>query len=251
MKTKPILFNTEMVQAILDGRKTQTRRTIKPQPEEVKDQDGIPHLWIPGIGALDEFIFTNEKMKVQKGDILWVRETWSLAGWDWQSGDISIQYKDGKIITQDPDELTDGTHVSDWLLRKTDKLEEQGYLKQDPEDEERLMHVKTKWEPSIFMPKWACRIWLEVTDVRVERLQDISEADAIAEGIDVSINSNGSSYCDYTLKNKEDQFEWYTSPKLSFFSLWKYINGKASLDANPWVWVYTFKRCEMPKDFLR
>lgn len=101
-----------------------------------------------------------------------------------------------------------------------------------------------KWKPSLFMPKEACRIWLEVTNVRLERLQDISEEDAIAEGVI-------SEKIDAIHKWKDYSRQGYLPiAKFSFFSLWEKINGKESVSENPWVWVYEFKKVEMPINFL-
>src|SRR5690606_17756762 len=101
------------------------------------------------------------------------------------------------------------------------------------------------WRPSIHMPKEACRIFLEVTNVRVERLRDISESDAIAEGIEVINNEKfGRVFKHYFMGNQEHYFK---VPELSFQSLWQSINGKNSWEANPWVWVYDFKRVEKPE----
>lgn len=220
MKTKPILFNTEMVQAILQGRKTQTRRVIKGVTDnyEYKSLRTMNRLWDSRIESCPNpiktfavFINSNApfndatfKSKYQQGDILWVRETFADMG------------KNG-------------------FLHKANSL---------------AQDLEVKWKPSIFMPKEACRLWLEVIDVRAERLQDISEADAKAEGIKL-LGKNGFDNLIYKNYPSSGAFEnGLEKPKDSFFTLWESINGKPSLDANPWVWVYTFKRCEMPKDFL-
>jgi hypothetical protein len=182
-KERPILFNAEMVRAILDGRKTQTRRVIRVQPS------GDKVIYDPAIG----FRFHGGPNIKQSpygkvGDELYVRETWSRNG-------SCIVYR------------------STW--KGNDK----------------------KWHPSIHMPKWASRIKLRVTDVRVERLQSISEEDAISEGI--------WKYGD------EDSYKMYTAttafgttnPIRSFKSLWESINKKRGLgwDKNPWVWVIEFE----------
>jgi hypothetical protein len=104
-----------------------------------------------------------------------------------------------------------------------------------------------KWKPSIFMPKKKCRIFLEITDVRVERLQDISEEDAIAEGIKKTWINDDIKQCRF--KNYINDGKGSKSPIDSFNSLWVSINGKDSWKANPWVWVYEFKVVEKPKDF--
>lgn len=164
---KPILFSTPMVQAILKGQKTQTRRIVK-QPEAVE------------LLELGQFGDALDLSKHRKGDILWVRETFRPKSHGMPIGD-PYEYR--------ATALEDG----------------------NPTDE--------PWKPSIFMPKEACRIFLKVTNVRVERLQSISEADAKAEGFD-SIDL--------------------------FFALWQNINGTESLAANPWVWVYEFEVIPKP-----
>jgi hypothetical protein len=207
-KFKPILFSTPMVQAILDGRKTQTRRIIKPLlgATGVKDvyrrPDGLfigTHLPVgQGVGITHPFA-----SKYQIGDILWVRETWNYSG-----GEANGKY----------------------VFRAT-TLDGSDYL----------------WKPSIFMPRAAARIFLEVTDVRAERLKSISWEDAIAEGCSIhDVDPMNPQAFIYKYPGaKEATF----SPIHSFESLWQSINGPESWDANPWVWVYEFKRVEKPSDF--
>lgn len=100
-----------------------------------------------------------------------------------------------------------------------------------------------KWTPSIFMPKEACRIFLKLKSIRVERLQDISREDARSEGIELDLVS-GTKFKDYVTNSTT------YSEKTSFFSLWESINGKKSLDWNPFVWVYEFEQIEKPNDFI-
>jgi len=204
-KIKPILFGTPMVQAILEDRKNQTRRLIKPQPE-LKENSGYNTKGAAyGVGTSKketDHNFISCVSKIQKGDILWVRETFA----DLKNGHNEQYY----------------TYKGDGYYEKPD----------------------WNWKPSIFMPKAACRIFLEVTNVRVERLQDIYEDDAINEGIDII--EQDEAYRDY------DGGGWgcYATAKGSFFSLWNSINGKDSWKENPWVWVYDFKRVVKPKNFL-
>ena len=193
MTERPILFSAPMVRAILNGRKTQTRRVIKPQPEiaYVERNGG----WLEKKTSTSGNVFLSTSggegktehgwLKCpygQAGDRLWVRETFSVC------------------------EMDDG---SQYAYRATgDKI---GCL---------------KWKPSIFMPRLARRITLEVTSVRVERLQDISDADALAEGVDQTNTSIGG----------------YATERCK--QLWKSINGPESWSANPWVWVIEFKRVQ-------
>lgn len=203
MRFIPILFSTEMVQAILDGRKTQTRRVVK--------SNGVIH-------TARKIVFEDEnwqgesgrKIKCpygQPGDVLWLRETWS----DCTDRPDCPAYKAGK----------DGWEA---------------------------FHGDLKWKPSIHMPKAACRLFLRVKSVRVERLQKISEKDAKAEGV--------LEYEDGTFKNyfktkglrAVDGVECLLA-KGSFQSLWSSINGLDSWNINPWVWVIEFERIEKPENF--
>ena len=192
MAIKPILFNTEMVRAILEGRKTCTRRICKDANEyTVPDMDFYNadrrtyavHNFVDK-EHMEQLSTAERTCPICTGDILYVRETWKEApkGYyyyeDWQRNDIADV---------------------------------------------------TKWKPSIHMPKEAARIWLKVTDVRVERLQDMTDDDAEAEGC----------------------FD-YTSTALGFFDVWDSTIKKSDLDrygwnANPWVWVIKFERCEKPE----
>ncbi len=204
MKERPVIFNGEMVRAILDGRKTQTRRVIAnvspdnciPLHKPTKTKDGIyTHVMdAPGHGLCPFG---------QVGDRLWVRETWARYNIDQDAHDMAYR----------------ATTPDDW-----------------PKE--------GRWRPSIHMPRWASRITLEITAVRVERLNDISEADAKAEGVQAIENNfgNGPAYCDYLLPNLDDAAEWYNRAGDSFKSLWKSIYGAESWRANPWVWVIEFKQ---------
>lgn len=190
MAIKPILFNTEMVRAILDGRKTCTRRIIK--AEKVDNVLNSPaRKSNPDISDA-QFIKCLVDMKYEPGDILYVRETWKKApnGYfyyeDWQRNDIA-----------------------DF----------------------------TKWKPSIHMPKEAARIWLKVTDVRVERLQEITLEQICREGVEIEYP--------YVLNGEEKIY--------AFSNLWNSTIKKSDLDhygwdASPWVWVIEFERCEKPEN---
>ena len=191
MSIKPILFNTEMVRAILDGRKSCTRRIIKPQPQGYFEVSEEP-LYIYDTDGKQGKITP----PYQPGDILYVRETWKQApnGYyyyeDWQKDDIADV---------------------------------------------------TKWKPSIHMPKEAARIWLKVTDVRVERLQEITRLSVQKEGIEVDS------------KECAGKFDFITELFLLFQELWDSTIKKSDLDsygwdANPYVWVIEFERCEKPKE---
>lgn len=208
MTERPILFSTPMVQAILDGRKTMTRRVVK----------GTALDWLTN-GFTPEFICDEGNRAIQKyslGDILWVRETFAP---------YVISDFDGS-----------GNDKCTWIY-KADGAESQDILD--------CMEDAT-WKPSIHMPKSACRIFLEVVSVKVERLQDITEEDAIAEGIESEWDGNATWYKDYVNKNNMLK----QAPINSFQSLWNKINGENSWSANPWVWVVEFKRIEKPTTWL-
>lgn len=190
---KQILFNTEMVRAILDGRKTVTRRIAFPSRDLREVSDGW---WFRGRGykRWDDLEYDlkyrnfDNPFKYKKGDILYVRETWKRAVCDPAGG---------------------GYALSDMYLYKADEpIDTAG------------MNVEEKWHPSIHMPKEAARIFLRVTDVRVERLKDIDDDGVVAEGLEI-----GAPY---------DEL-WNSTIKKSDLD-------KYSWNANPWVWVIEFER---------
>jgi hypothetical protein len=200
MTERPILFSAEMVRAILDGRKTQTRRVVK-LTADGHVQAPSKHLrWYPtDPGAIQGCRYG------QPGDTLWVREAWC------QSAD------DGRQVPLRMATLyrADGDHVT---LSDGD-----GFTQTNRDGSE-----KSPWRPSIHMPRWASRITLRITDIRVERLQDITEDDARAEGCDPVVHPDGAVDCG--------------TRKTTFASLWNKINGPGAWDENPWVWVVAFER---------
>lgn len=200
MIIKPILFSTPMVQAILNGTKTQTRRVIKPQPNNVQIIGG-KRIWDPDV----------VQPKYALGDILWVRETFG------HTKQINISLED--------------EHYG-YVYKATDK---------DWESFEGW-----KWKPSIFMPKQACRLWLKVTFVAVQRLREITENQSLKEGIVMTASLKPVK----KIYRIIGQRNYYDSPKEAFQNLWQSINGKESWQSNPYVWVYKFEKCEMPSKFL-
>jgi len=212
MKERPILFSGSMVQAIQDGRKTITRRVIKPQPGNAIDRVRFDADYNSWIDEAFDFVKKRKCPYGVPGDRLWVRETF----WR-QPGEALPGLK--LIYKADNPDFMDG---------RTNPMTKRFY----------------KWRPSIHMPRWASRITLEVIDVRVERVRDITEQDAKAEGISV-----------LPLQSEDDHSAWYQSApgvhqarnaRVSFASLWDSINAKRGYgwDTNPWVWVVEFRRHE-------
>lgn len=207
-----------MVQAILEGRKTQTRRAIKPQPIHDISQyhlNNAGNLWVSRSAKNADggyYLWSAKCPYGQVGDVLWVRETWQLFT-PYGPEDYYFGYK------ASPGEI--GNEASS----KYD------YASPDV------------WKPSIHMPYEAARIFLRITDIRVERLQDISEDDAIAEGVERVADYGTTGYKLYT---EPDAAYSDIDAKWSFESLWQSINGADSWDANPWVWVVTFERIPKP-----
>jgi hypothetical protein len=237
-KERPILFSGPMVRAILEGRKTMTRRVVKPQPP--LDEFGYPaHGTIRGpeyfepaaydrngemqpgpeiYGVYDDDGEWGIKCPYGKpGDRLWVRETFQIcSNYHVDCRDTTPPHSDGR-----PTLMVDDPEYPSWqqcYYRATDKCPE-------------LLDVDTdemiqRWRPSIHMPRWACRLVLEVTAVRVERLHDISVEDAISEGV---VAPDGNSIQCFRL-------------------LWSDIHSRDSWNSNPWVWVIEFKRVEQANE---
>jgi hypothetical protein len=199
MKPKPILFSSPMVKALLDWRKTQTRRILKPQPfidasgnfcSPRQQQDGHD-CWGQGTDSkpyLRDYI--KRRVRFAVGDLLWVRESWAPI----------------------PDALSECTGPDDlYFAASVDEA----------------MWATTTWRPSIHLPRWASRLTLEVTEVRVQRLQGISRDDVLAEGI---TERDGAPLADV-------HCGWHEP----YAALWERINGKGSWHANPWIVAVTFK----------
>lgn len=212
MKERQILFSAPMVRALLDGRKTQTRRVVKPQPymclssEQWKTRalSGVDSYMRPmGSVVLEELL--SRCPYGQPGDRLWVREATVNVEEHGYKGPVFVESDEGKSVLEfglspSPDDITE---VEASEIRK---------------------------RPSIHMPRIYSRILLEITAVRVERLQDISEADCAKEGAPFS-------YCGFAPEDAPDWRGWYRE-------LWETINGAGSWDKNPWVWVVEFRRIE-------
>lgn len=249
IKQRPILFSTPMVKATLEGRKKMTRRIIKSKHESGMFQVSTAKYepYFPGyyhkksIQSLDWDERTVDGGDVlcpygKIGDIIWVRETWRIIGWSWRKGYFIIQYKDGttKRIEDDIDDL----HAERWIKQCTDDAIAAGRASDDITGE--ILNCQPddfRWRPSIFMPKEACRIFLRITDIWIEQLQDISEDDAIKEGI---IDRTPLGYTATGLDQSE-------TAKDAFKYLWESINDPESWNNNPWTWVINFERIDKPE----
>lgn len=191
MRERGMIFNAEMVRAILYGRKTQTRRVMTPQPADDIRLANFPNSEFIGWESSLKHKYGSTTAHIcpfgQPGDRIWVRETWARYNIDQESHDMAYR----------------ATPPADW-----------------PEE--------GRWRPSIHMPRWASRITLEITGVRVERLNDISEEDARAEGVRAGVCPG------------HEQI----MHQVAFSELWKSIYGDESWQANPWVYVIEFKRVD-------
>lgn len=228
MKERPILFSAPMVRAILEGRKTQTRRALNQQPSngwEIDTPYVLGRITSPHPKRMKFGVFIHRGLGTdfpecdiitnpygQPGDRLWVRETWQ--------GPLISTAVDYKKHNRG-ESINDPEHC---VYRATDKL-----FAVDDDGKE------LGWRPSIHMPRWASRIDLEITGIRVELLQDISEEDAVAEGIDAAL-------CEQFTTKAPTRHELKPAALHAYAGLWESINGPGSWNANPRVWVVEFKR---------
>lgn len=207
MTERPIIFSAPMVNAILDGRKTMTRRIVKPNAAKIVEQV---------IDANGKFVWDTLDYDLrglipygQPGDRLWVRETWQAIH-----------------VSEDGDGIVDDWwHAKQIPKDNEDRFWGVSYCATEPE--EHRDDGGFPWRPAIHMPRWASRINLEIESVRVERLQAITEEDAKAEGAEkMALDDLGNTWKTY---------------KRGFQSIWESINGRESWDLNPWVWAIGFK----------
>lgn len=208
MADKPILFSGSMVRALLAGKKTQTRRLFNlPKwavPGTLEIDDDGPYACAEVSGCLAKV-----PTRINTGDRLWVREAWRCNGWATDLATIFYAASEGDGYT--------------------------AMCEQFPVGDKRPLRITTGWRPSIHMPRWASRLALTVTDVRVERLQDISEADAIAEGIQWRTRTPSGDFY-HNFQNPDCPIMAYGA----YRSLWNHINGDGAWESNPWVVAYTF-----------
>lgn len=226
MKERPIIFNGEMVRAILDGRKTQTRRIMKKQPVLNGNlYEVFGAAWSKGVTSVPAVPGHSLSTRCpfgEVGDRIWVRETFAAFDADWKFPGRPHDLKDGpwpNVIYP-----ASGSGVLPVTLR-----------------------------PSIHMPRWASRITLEITGVRVERLNDISHEDAGREGVHTEVLDQTVVARNYAAEDEFFQFWSESMPhyvemnelfRASFHSLWQSIYGEESWQANPWVWVIDFRLIE-------
>ncbi|WP_049202633.1 hypothetical protein [Serratia marcescens] len=230
MKERPVIFNSEMVRAILDGRKTQTRRVMAVQPESnqfgllritdsTKRSDIGKYHW-----AESNATGTHQRSALfscpfgQVGDRLWVRETWSDVNLE---GIPAVAYRaDGDVYSpMDDESFLDEYGAFNYEDHRVTKYHFAAWYS------DLIEGIEGVWRPSIHMPRWASRITLEITGVRVERLNDISEEDAKAEGVKAGVSPGHE----------------HMMHQVAFRELWQSIYSEESWSANPWVWVIEFR----------
>ena len=251
MKERPIIFTGEMIRAILDGRKTQTRRVMKyqpPEPPEIKSATMTPDgngVYIDSVGGNRSRFCVRCPYGVP-GDRLWVRET------HWQFGEY--RHYDVPGASQKYLDSINGWHCIPTASRDTIQYCADGELdKERHESKKGYDNCYWRKRPSIHMPRRASRITLEVTDVRVERVQGISREDARAEGITEYLHEMR--FADESKVPCLDAVElhdgWRNQSDVGNFQrLWDGINAKRGFgwNVNPWVWVVGFKVCDSVKE---
>lgn len=239
MTDRPILFSAPMVRALLDRRKTQTRRILKAPVPQAPALDNVhpAHVAKHAAPYLDAYCSANRTRLNPRG---------MSSKWCWWTRDdrqclpvFDVRYTPGDRLWVKESWRTEARH--DRI--KPIELARDALISFDADyDEEPNDGCRGRNRVSIHMPRWASRLTLTVTGVRVQRLQECSEADAVAEGIDrVADNfGNGPAYRDYSMGDVWDTAEWFRRPAASYRSLWDRINGPGSWDANPWIVALTF-----------
>lgn len=245
MKERFVLLNSVMVQAVLEGIKTVTRRPLNPQPELIIDAEKhSTYKYRGGLYALDMYPENSNILNKcpfgKIGDRLWVRETWAPVN---LNGEIAIAYRaDEKVIR---------------LEEIRSFLDEDGFVNYgDPRLEnyefsawadDLFSGVEGNWKPSIHMPRWASRIVLEITNIKIERVNKITETEAMAEGItftDYGKNKFNIQHPGWLWKPSNSHEECLYTAKNAFANLWIHTYGAEAWDSNIWVWVIEFKVVE-------
>lgn len=217
MSERPIIMRAESVRAILAGTKRMTRRIAKPQPRELVE-------FMPGSWAIptdDPSSFEAIRHPYTHGNRLWIRETWA-----------------------------DGAPTSSGFVYRATAVEDDSGERDGWWSDDEFIAGKIRWRSPIFMPRDASRITLEIADVRVERLQEISVQDARAEGL-TTITKDGLSW-KYGIPDRDGLpgtddtgwpwQAWELDPRRAYRTLWEKLHGAGSWAANPWVWVIEFRR---------
>ncbi|MFD1226803.1 hypothetical protein [Pseudochrobactrum kiredjianiae] len=223
MRTAPILFSAPMIRALYNGRKTQTRRILKPQPTDANSK-------FRGFAGVSDTkaVFTSDfpaqpetvRLPYSVGDRLWVRESWRCNSWAADVATIFYKAHENCSYTE--------------------------MHEQFPIAGQKGIAPSQSWKPSIHMPRWISRLTLTITNVRIERLQDISEEDAMAEGITMTLEDSPacawfSGIHTNTNLAPENMDGWhFNDAQAAFQDLWNKINGANAWDANPWVIALTF-----------
>lgn len=236
MAIKPILFNTEMVEAILDGRKTQTRRIIRPKYDnthlevqtnkygtrlvEIENEvDGV-HVIHNEDGTTTRKLLAAREVEppYKPGDVLWVRETWNY-------GFVESEYREYEPEPHWFEELDVGEDTAYFMTKP------KFWYYANPDDRRDMNRLRGRWKPSIHMPKKAARIWLRVIAIQPQRVQDITNDDAKAEGVTCATDNSGMMH------------------RHKFRLLWDSLySGADAWKANPWVWMIRFERTEPPEE---
>lgn len=240
MADKPILFSGPMIRALLDGRKTQTRRMVKPQPDYgvqpcYYSKTGYAHAAADGGCSCRPITCPYDAGGISADDYgyLWVRETWRvtrkhdrLAPCDIPPRQCTVAFAAGGSIANQDDGIWRPTDYecwgADWM---------------------------GKTRTAIHMPRWASRLTLRITDVRVQRLQDISQEDAAAEGAGLYVPGHG--FITEGELHADPGYSNYLAPRQGFEAIWTEINGADSWAANPWVWAISFETIHANIDTLK
>ena len=227
MKERGMIFNGEMVRAILDGRKTQTRRPVK---FPVHDKNlGCELAGNELAGELSAGNYLNSAFG-KPGDRIWVRETWGVASHAFSDDGLMIDWVPDRPATAIHEMPFGNGYYSGYAIYAADGDFTWG-------DDDGYEDGRSCWKPSIHMPRAASRILLEITNVRVERLNSMHDVDAMREGIQ---NLTTCSHSDFGIPGVVNA----QHPVRAFQLLWESIYGTDSWHANPWVWVIEFKRVE-------
>lgn len=220
MKEKPILFSEPMVRAILSGRKSQSRRIVKPQPTNPRPTRD-DHIWADTNDPVTRYFSCKIGLP---GDQLWVKETYRSPSKE--SPRVRVEYR---------------ADMSSWGIADSHNIATNEVIPNAKLFPGRANeYSKQHWKPSIYMPRWASRLTLEITAVRIERLRAISRDDAAAEGVDECPTYQTAGQIEAMIRGHGcavtvDYIGGYRT-------LWESINGPGSWAANPWVWVIEFRR---------